>query len=110
SRKNAMPSYLHPTLTPLLPTHTHIQTSHHPILPHPTPYITHLPMTRYYHPILPINTHQLIQPFITTFPQTHVLPHHAPRLLSALIIHLDKQPKTTQIRRLLINQHHPFQI
>ncbi|PDG37133.1 metallophosphoesterase, partial [Listeria monocytogenes] len=40
----------------------------------------------------------------------HVVPDDGRGVLSGVIIDLDKEGKTTQIKRLLINEDHPFQI
>ncbi|MCC3682103.1 YmdB family metallophosphoesterase, partial [Staphylococcus epidermidis] len=110
SEKNAMGWYLDGRVSAVVGTHTHIQTSDDRILPHGTGYITDVGMTGYYDGILGINRDEVIQRFITSLPQRHVVPDDGRGVLSGVIIDLDKEGKTTQIKRLLINEDHPFQI
>ena len=90
-------------------THTHIQTSDSRVLPNGTGYITDVGMTGYYDGILGINREEVINRFITSLPQRHVVPDEGRSVLSGVIIDLDKEGKTTQIERILINDDNPFQ-
>ena len=74
SEKNAMGWYLDGRVSAVVGTHTHIQTSDDRILPHGTGYITDVGMTGYYDGILGINRDEVIQRFITSLPQRHVVP------------------------------------
>ena len=109
SEKNAMGWYLDGRVSAVVGTHTHIQTSDDRILPHGTGYITDVGMTGYYDGILGINRDEVIQRFITSLPQRHVVPDDGRGVLSGVIIDLDKEGKTTQIERILINDDNPFQ-
>ena len=51
----------------------------------------------------------MIKRFITSLPQRHVVPDEGRSVLSGVIIDLDKEGKTTQIERILINDDNPFQ-
>ena len=66
-------------------------------------------MTGYYDGILGINREEVINRFITSLPQRHVVPDEGRSVLSGVIIDLDKEGKTTQIERILINDDNPFQ-
>lgn len=96
--KNAMGWYLDGRVSAVVGTHTHIQTSDDRILPHGTGYITDVGMTGYYDGILGINRDEVIQRFITSLPQRHVVPDDGRGVLSGVIIDLDKEGKTTQIK------------
>ena len=108
SEKNAMGWYLDGRVSAVVGTHTHIQTSDERVLPNGTGYITDVGMTGYYDGILGINRDEVIERFITSLPQRHVVPDDGRSVLSGVIIDLDKDGKTKQIERILINDDHPF--
>ena len=108
SEKNAMGWYLDGRVSAVVGTHTHIQTSDNRVLPNGTGYITDVGMTGYYDGILGINREEVINRFITSLPQRHVVPDEGRSVLSGVIIDLDKEGKTTQIERILINDDNPF--
>ncbi|UDI78399.1 TIGR00282 family metallophosphoesterase [Staphylococcus taiwanensis] len=108
SEKNAMGWYLDGRASVMVGTHTHIQTSDERILPNGTGYITDVGMTGYYDGILGINRDEVIERFITSLPQRHVVPNDGRSVLSGVIIDLDKEGKTKHIERILINDDHPF--
>ncbi|MCI2934357.1 TIGR00282 family metallophosphoesterase [Staphylococcus haemolyticus] len=108
SEKNAMGWYLDGRVSAIVGTHTHIQTSDERVLPNGTGYITDVGMTGYYDGILGINRDEVIERFITSLPQRHVVPDDGRSVLSGVIIDLDKDGKTKQIERILINDDHPF--
>ena len=110
SEKNAMGWYLDGRVSAVVGTHTHIQTSDNRVLPNGTGYITDVGMTGYYDGILGINREEVINRFITSLPQRHVVPDEGRSVLSGVIIDLDKEGKTTQIERILINDDNPFRI
>ena len=53
---------------------------------------------RLYDGILGINRDEVIQRFITSLPQRHVVPDDGRGVLSGVIIDLDKEGKTIQIK------------
>ena len=108
SEKNAMGWYLDGRVSAVVGTHTHIQTSDNRVLPNGTGYITDVGMTGYYDGILGINREEVINRFITSLPQRHVVPDEGRSVLSGVIIDLDKEGKTTQIERILINDDNPL--
>ena len=108
SEKNAMGWYLDGRVSAVVGTHTHIQTSDERVLPNGTGYITDVGMTGYYDGILGINRDEVIERFITSLPQRRVVPDDGRSVLSGVIIDLDKDGKTKQIERILINDDHPF--
>lgn len=108
SEKNAVGWYLDGRVSAVVGTHTHIQTSDERVLPNGTGYITDVGMTGYYDGILGINRDEVIERFITSLPQRHVVPDDGRSVLSGVIIDLDKDGKTKQIERILINDDHPF--
>ncbi|MBF7017246.1 TIGR00282 family metallophosphoesterase [Staphylococcus durrellii] len=108
SEKNAMGWYLDGRVSAMVGTHTHIQTADERILPQGTGYITDVGMTGYYDGILGINRDEVINRFITSLPQRHVLPEEGRSVLSGVIIDLDKNGQTKHIERVLINDDHPF--
>lgn len=108
SEKNAMGWYLDGRVSAMVGTHTHIQTADERILPQGTGYITDVGMTGYYDGILGINRDEVINRFITSLPQRHVLPEEGRSVLSGVIIDLEKNGQTKHIERVLINDDHPF--
>ena len=110
SEKNAMGWYLDCRVSAVVGTHTHIQTSDNRILPSGTGYITDVGMTGFYDGILGINRDEVIERFITSLPQRHVVPDYGRSVLSGVIIDLDKNGKTTNIERILINDDNPMKL
>lgn len=110
SEKNAMGWYLDGRVSAVVGTHTHIQTSDNRILPSGTGYITDVGMTGFYDGILGINRDEVIERFITSLPQRHVVPDNGRSVLSSVIIDLDKNGKTTNIERILINDDNPMKL
>ncbi|WP_341775365.1 TIGR00282 family metallophosphoesterase [Staphylococcus pasteuri] len=110
SEKNAMGWYLDGRVSAVVGTHTHIQTSDNRILPSGTGYITDVGMTGFYDGILGINRDEVIERFITSLPQRHVVPENGRSVLSGVIIDLDKNGKTTNIERILINDDNPMKL
>ncbi|QDW84716.1 TIGR00282 family metallophosphoesterase [Staphylococcus pasteuri] len=110
SEKNAMGWYLDGRVSAVVGTHTHIQTSDNRILPSGTGYITDVGMTGFYDGILGINRDEVIERFITSLPQRHVVPDNGRSVLSGVIIDLDKNGKTTNIERILINDDNPMKL
>lgn len=108
SEKNAMGWYLDGRVSAVVGTHTHIQTSDNRILPSGTGYITDVGMTGFYDGILGINRNEVIERFITSLPQRHVVPDNGRSVLSGVIIDMDKNGKTTNIERILINDDNPM--
>ena len=78
------------------------------ILPKGTGDITDVGMTGFYDGILGINKTEVIERFITSLPQRHVVPNEGRSVLSGVVIDLDKEGKTKHIERILINDDHPF--
>ena len=70
--------------------------------------ITDVGMTGFYDGILGINKTEVIERFITSLPQRHVVPNEGRSVLSGVVIDLDKEGKTKHIERILINDDHPF--
>lgn len=110
SEKNAMGWYLDGRVSAVVGTHTHIQTSDNRILPSGTGYITDVGMTGFYDGILGINRDEVIERFITSLPQRHVVPDNGRSVLSGVIIDLNKNGKTTNIERILINDDNPMKL
>ncbi|MCO0860485.1 TIGR00282 family metallophosphoesterase [Staphylococcus pasteuri] len=110
SEKNAMGWFLDGRVSAVVGTHTHIQTSDNRILPSGTGYITDVGMTGFYDGILGINRDEVIERFITSLPQRHVVPDNGRSVLSGVIIDLDKNGKTTNIERILINDDNPMKL
>ncbi|MCT2595356.1 TIGR00282 family metallophosphoesterase [Staphylococcus warneri] len=108
SEKNAMGWYLDGRVSAVVGTHTHIQTSDNRILPSGTGYITDVGMTGFYDGILGINRDEVIERFITSLPQRHVVPDNGRSVLSGVIIDIDINGKTTNIERILINDDNPM--
>ena len=52
----------------------------------------------------------MIERFITSLPQRHVVPDNGRSVLSGVIIDLDKNGKTTNIERILINDDNPMKL
>ncbi|EKU50508.1 TIGR00282 family metallophosphoesterase [Staphylococcus massiliensis] len=109
SEKNAMGWFLDGRVSAMVGTHTHIQTADERILPQGTGYITDVGMTGYYDGILGINRDEIIERFITSLPQRHVVPDEGRMVLSGCIIDLDKEGRTKRIERVLVNDDHPLE-
>lgn len=107
SEKNAMGWYLDGRVGAVVGTHTHIQTSDERILPQGTAYITDVGMTGYYDGILGINRDEVIERFITSLPQRHVVPDEGRSVLSGVFVELRPDGTAKYIERILINEDHP---
>lgn len=108
SEKNAMGWYLDGRVGAVVGTHTHIQTSDERILPQGTAYITDVGMTGYYDGILGINRDEVIERFITSLPQRHVVPDEGRSVLSGVFVELKSDGTAKHIERVLINEDHPM--
>lgn len=108
SEKNAMGWYLDGRVGAVVGTHTHIQTSDERILPKGTAYITDVGMTGYYDGILGINRDEVIERFITSLPQRHVVPDEGRCVLSGVFVELHADGTAKHIERVLINDDHPM--
>ncbi|QLK85904.1 TIGR00282 family metallophosphoesterase [Staphylococcus sp. 17KM0847] len=110
SEKNAIGWYLDGRVSAVVGTHTHIQTSDERILPRGTAYITDVGMTGYYDGILGINRAEVIERFITSLPQRHVVPDEGRSVLSGVLIDIRSDGTAKCIERILINEDHPFEM
>lgn len=108
SEKYALGWYLAGRASAVVGTHTHTQTADNRILPGGTGYISDVGMTGYYDGIIGIQREGIIERFITSLPQRHVVPDEGRTVLSGVIIDLDKSGKTKSIERVLINEENPF--
>ncbi len=108
SEKQAMGWYLDGRVTAVVGTHTHVQTADERILPKGTAYITDAGMTGPYDGILGVEKEAVLHKFLTTLPARFEVASGREQLNGVLV---ELEPKTglaTSIRRILINEDHPF--
>ncbi|ARK30929.1 TIGR00282 family metallophosphoesterase [Halalkalibacter krulwichiae] len=108
SEKQAMGWYLDGRVSAVVGTHTHVQTADERILPQGTAYLTDVGMTGPYDGILGVEKEAVLHRFLTSLPVRFNVAEGREQL-SAVVI--DLNPKTgqaTSIKRILINEDHPF--
>ncbi|MDT8858949.1 TIGR00282 family metallophosphoesterase [Alkalihalobacillus sp. MEB130] len=108
SEKQAMGWYLDGRVSAVVGTHTHVQTADERILPKGTAYLTDVGMTGPYDGILGVEKEPVIHKFLTNLPVRFEVAEGRTQL-SGVVIDLD--PKTglaKSVKRVLINDDHPF--
>ncbi|MCA1030147.1 TIGR00282 family metallophosphoesterase [Bacillus timonensis] len=108
SEKQAMGWYLDGRVTAVVGTHTHVQTADNRILPNGTAYITDVGMTGPYDGILGVERSAVIKRFKTSLPVRFEVTSGRTQLNAVLIDVNDKTGKAEAIKRVLINDDHPF--
>ncbi|NEU29297.1 TIGR00282 family metallophosphoesterase [bacterium LRH843] len=108
SEKQAMGWYLDGRVSAVVGTHTHVQTSDERILPNGTAYLTDVGMTGPYDGILGVDREPVLKKFLTTMPVRFEVAKGREQLNGVVI---DLHPKTglaKSIKRIQINDDHPF--
>ncbi|TWI55236.1 TIGR00282 family metallophosphoesterase [Halalkalibacter nanhaiisediminis] len=108
SEKQAMGWYLDGRVTAVIGTHTHVQTADERILPKGTAYLTDVGMTGPYDGILGVEKEPVLKKFLTTLPVRFEVAEGREQLNGVVI---DFNPKTglaKSIKRIQINNDHPF--
>lgn len=108
SEKQAMGWYLDGHVTAVVGTHTHVQTADERILPKGTAYLTDVGMTGPYDGILGVEKEPVLKKFLTTLPVRFEVAEGREQLNGVVI---DFDPKTglaKSIKRIQINDDHPF--
>ncbi|MFC0471979.1 TIGR00282 family metallophosphoesterase [Halalkalibacter kiskunsagensis] len=108
SEKQAMGWYLDGRVSAVVGTHTHVQTSDERILPKGTAYLTDVGMTGPYDGILGVEKEAVLHKFLTNLPVRFEVAEGREQLSGVII---DINPKTglaTSIKRIQINEDHPF--
>ncbi|KGX88371.1 TIGR00282 family metallophosphoesterase [Pontibacillus litoralis] len=109
SEKLALAWYLNGRVSAIVGTHTHVQTADERILPNGTAYITDVGMTGPYDEILGTDKEAVIKKFQTSLPVRFEIPKKGRTQLSACLIDIDKESgRATSVKRILINDDHPF--
>ncbi|MBM7632660.1 TIGR00282 family metallophosphoesterase [Geomicrobium sediminis] len=108
SEKQAMGWYLDGMASAVIGTHTHVQTADERILPGGTAYLSDVGMTGPYDGILGVDRELILDKFLTALPTRFEVADGRTQL-SAVIIDLDDTTgKAKSIKRILINDDHPF--
>ncbi|KHF38656.1 TIGR00282 family metallophosphoesterase [Halalkalibacter okhensis] len=108
SEKQAMGWYLDGRVSAVVGTHTHVQTSDERVLPKGTAFLTDVGMTGPYDGILGVEKEPVLHKFLTNLPARFEVAEGRAQL-SGVVIDLD--PKTglaKSVKRILINDDHPF--
>jgi 2',3'-cyclic-nucleotide 2'-phosphodiesterase len=108
SEKQAMGWYLDGRVSAVVGTHTHVQTADNRILDRGTAYITDVGMTGPYDGILGVNRDAVLKKFITSLPARFDVTEGRTQLNGVLIDINTKTGVSTSIKRILINDDHPF--
>lgn len=109
SEKQAMGWFLDGQVSAVVGTHTHVQTADNRILPKGTAYLSDVGMTGPYDGILGVETEAVLKKFTTGLPVRFEVPKQGRKQLSAVIIDIDeKTGMAKDIRRVLVNDDHPF--
>ncbi|MGG3451268.1 TIGR00282 family metallophosphoesterase [Domibacillus aminovorans] len=109
SEKQAMGWFLDGRVTAVVGTHTHIQTADNRVLPGGTAYLTDAGMTGPYDGILGMEKEAIIKKFQNALPARFEVPKEGRTQLSGCIVQADRKTGLAKsIRRILINEDHPF--
>lgn len=109
SEKQAMGWYLDGKVSAVVGTHTHVQTADERILPRGTGFITDVGMTGPYDSILGVEKETIINRFITSLPARFEVDKKGRNQLNGIVFTLDSSTgKTTNVKRIIINDDHPF--
>lgn len=109
SEKQAFGWYVDGRVSAVVGTHTHTQTADERILPKGTAYLTDVGMTGPYDGILGVEREAVLKRFLTAMPVRFEITKKGRRQLNGVLISIDKKTgKATAIKRILINDDHPF--
>ncbi|HEX7065363.1 MAG TPA: TIGR00282 family metallophosphoesterase [Bacillales bacterium] len=108
SEKQAMAWYLDGKVSAVIGTHTHVQTADNRVLPKGTGFMTDVGMTGPYDGIIGMDREAVLKKFMTHMPVRFEVQNGREQLSGALI---DIDPKTglaSSVKRILVNDDHPF--
>lgn len=109
SEKQAFGWYVDGRVSAVVGTHTHTQTADERILPGGTAYLTDAGMTGPYDGILGVEREAVINRFLTNMPVRFEVDKNGRDQLNGCVITIDDQTgKAQEIKRILINDDHPF--
>src|SRR5690625_1575874 len=109
SEKQAFGWYVDGRVSAVVGTHTHIQTADERILPQGTAYISDVGMTGSYDGIIGFKKEAIIKRFTTNMPTRFEVEEEGRNQLSGCLITIDQLTgKATEMKRILINDDHPF--
>lgn len=109
SEKQAFAWYVDGRVSAVVGTHTHTQTADERILPEGTAYITDAGMTGPYDGILGVEKEAVISRFISNMPVRFDVDKRGRNQLNGCVITINETTgKATDIKRILINDDHPF--
>ncbi|WP_261132966.1 TIGR00282 family metallophosphoesterase [Bacillus sp. Marseille-Q3570] len=108
SEKQALAWYLDGQVSAVVGTHTHVQTSDNRVLPGGTAYISDVGMTGPYDGILGMSKDAVLKKFLTNLPVRFEV-ENGREQLSGVLIDLERETgRAKSIRRIQINDDHPF--
>ncbi|MFD2925596.1 TIGR00282 family metallophosphoesterase [Halobacillus naozhouensis] len=109
SEKQAMGWYVDGRISVNVGTHTHIQTADERILPNGTAYISDVGMTGPYDGILGMEREAVLKRFLTNLPVRFEVPKTGRTQLSGFLVDVDEtNGRATKVKRIQINEDHPF--
>lgn len=109
SEKLAMGWHVDGRISAIAGTHTHVQTADERILPGGTAYITDAGMTGPYDGILGVEKESVLKRFKTNLPVRFEIAKSGRTQLSGILVTIDnKTGLAKQIKRIIINDDHPF--
>ncbi|MEI3604669.1 TIGR00282 family metallophosphoesterase [Pseudogracilibacillus sp. SE30717A] len=109
SEKQAFGWYVDGRVSAVVGTHTHTQTADERILPEGTAYITDVGMTGPYDGILGVEKESVINRFLSNMPTRFEVDKKGRNQLNGCVISIDQTSgKAIDIKRILINEDHPF--
>lgn len=109
SEKQAFAWYVDGRVSAVIGTHTHTQTADERILPKGTAYLTDAGMTGPYDSILGVDKESVIERFLSNMPVKFNVDKSGRNQLNGCLVTIDPTTgKSTDIKRILINDDHPF--
>src|SRR5699024_12184272 len=109
SEEQACAWYVDGRVSAVIGTHTHTQTADERILPGGTAYLTDVGMTGPYDSIIGVDKEAVIKRFVSNMPTRFEVDKKGRAQLNGCLISLDRLTgKATGIKRIIINDDHPF--
>lgn len=109
SEKQAFAWYVAGRVTAVIGTHTHTQTADERILPGGTAFLTDVGMTGPYDSIIGVDKEAVIKRFVSSMPTRFEVDKKGSAQLNGCLISIDRiTGKAKSIKRILINDDHPF--
>jgi metallophosphoesterase (TIGR00282 family) len=110
SEKQSLAWFLDGKVSAVIGTHTHVQTADERVLPKGTGYLTDVGMTGAYHSILGMEKDSILRKFLTQLPVRFEVAKGSVQLNAVLIEMELETKKTKNLKRIRIDEMHPWMV